>query len=308
MHKIARILCNIANRLVRRSYWYRENYFGGADKFWRFNTFNLDVLNTGSNSGKYAFNYDGLPVKGFNMALGPQSLEHDFNILKNYFSYLHEGAKVLITLCPFSCLHSKYGSAARRKYYTFLHPATIDGFDDAERLDVLRFMENPIKTKPTMCIKFVAREIAGMLLDRRSCAVDYAQSAQTFIDGWKTQFGILDLDAPLSLQHIAQMSQRACVLRDMIDFCTTRSFEPILIIPPMHPALSMRLTEEFRDNYIYDFLRKVNRPGVQFMDDMTIPGFERDENFANALFLSEIGARKYTKIILDRVGLVGGID
>ena len=308
MRRIARAFCNAANRIVRRSHWYRNIYFCGADKFWRFNTFNLDVANTGSNSGKYAFNYDGLPVKGFNMALGPQSLEHDFNILKNYFSYLHEGARIIITLCPFSCLHSKYGAEARRKYYTFLHPATIDGFDDAERMEVLRFMENPFKAKPKMCIKFVVREMIGKLLYRRVSEVDFSQSAQAFIDGWKKQFGIVDLDAPLSSQHVEQMEQRAGVLRDMIDFCTARSFKPILVIPPVHPALSVFLTEKFRDRYIYDFLRKVNRPDVQFMDDMVLPGFEQDEYFINALFISELGAKRYTRIVLDRVGLLGGID
>ena len=68
--------------------WYREGFWKGTTKFWNIPSCDYEVINLGSNSGKYAFCYDGLPVKGMNWAIGPQSLVHDFNILKNSVSTL----------------------------------------------------------------------------------------------------------------------------------------------------------------------------------------------------------------------------
>lgn len=77
----------VNNHLVQSSDFYKS-IWGGANKFWHIRNFNLDVVNLGSNSGVYAFEYSDLDLLGMNWALGPQSLVHDFNILKNYFSYL----------------------------------------------------------------------------------------------------------------------------------------------------------------------------------------------------------------------------
>lgn len=92
------------NGLIRRSYWYNNILFPDCKKFWSHNTFNLDVVNLGSNSGKYAFEYSEEHVKAANWAMGPQTLLADFEILKNYCSYLKNDAVVIIPLCPFTCL------------------------------------------------------------------------------------------------------------------------------------------------------------------------------------------------------------
>lgn len=63
---------------------------------------NLEVVNLGSSSGKYAFDYNSLKIKGANWALAPQTLYYDFVLLKQFHSYLRPGARVLIPLCPFS--------------------------------------------------------------------------------------------------------------------------------------------------------------------------------------------------------------
>ena len=84
------------NKIIRHTKWY-DQYWNGVQKFWYLNRFNLDVVNLGSYSGKYSFNYNDLGVTGMNWAVGPQSLVHDFNILKNYFSYLKLRGTVIIS-------------------------------------------------------------------------------------------------------------------------------------------------------------------------------------------------------------------
>lgn len=304
-----RITCRFVgklNALIRRTHWYNETYWRGAAKFWYHNTFGLDVVNTGSNTGKFAFDYSGCGIRGFNMALGPQSLVHDFNILKNYFSYLKMGATVIIPLCPFSCLHSEYGRDANFKYYTFLHPATIIGFEDGERTRALKIRDNPFGMIPRTCVKALCRElwskVASKFRWQLTKGKDFETSTNVFLKGWMMQFSISDLSAPLTHKHLDEFNQRAGVLRDMIDFCVERSFKPILVIPPMHKTLTKRFPTTFIENYVDDFVRAVNRPDVQFYNDMAID--LPDDCFENALFLNRKGAKCYTREFLRREGLL----
>lgn len=287
------------NKAIRHTKWY-EQYWNGVQKFWYLNRFNLDVINLGSNSGKYAFNYEGLDVTGMNWAIGPQSLVHDFNILKNYFSYLKPGATVIITITPFSSLISpKYTKTTNLKYYTFLHPATILNFDENERIKALKIKQSPIREMPWLCIKRTVKEIAKYIIHKPLSKCNMENNAETFINLWKKQFGINDLDAPLSEQHVKDQENRIQVLKEMIDFCLERDLKPVLTIPPIHFSLKKRLTNKCRENYIYSFIRKANEQNVPFLNYIDDERFNSDKYFSNSFFLNEKGAKKFTKIVLE---------
>ena len=285
------------------------------------NRFNLDVVNLGSNSGKYAFDYDGLYITGMNWAVGPQSLVHDFNILKNYFSYLGSGASVIITLCPFSSLISQYNKNSNLKYYTFLHPATILDFDEDERMKALKIKESPIREMPWLCIKRTLKEGIKHVIHRPVSKCDMEKNAAIFIDSWKRQFGIADLDASLSEQHGKDQENRCRVLKDMIEFCLERNLKPALVIPPVHPSLGKKLTEKCRENYIYSFVKKAltekcrenyiysfvkkaNKLNIPFLNYMDDERFNDDKYFRNSFFLSEEGAKMFTSIVLKDLHLL----
>ena len=72
------------NKIIRGTEWY-DRYWGGVTKFWSLRTFDIEIVNLGSNAGKHDFCYDDCDISGMNWAIGSQSLVHDFNILKNYF-------------------------------------------------------------------------------------------------------------------------------------------------------------------------------------------------------------------------------
>lgn len=286
------------NKVIRHTKWY-EQYWNGVQKFWYLNRFNLDAVNLGSNSGKYAFNYEGLDIAGMNWAVGPQSLVHDFNILKNYFSYLRNGATVLITLCPFSSLVSQYNKSTNLKYYTFLHPATILDFDEDERIKALKIKEIPIRIMPWLCIKRTLKEVIKHIVYKPQSKCDMEKNATVFIGSWKKQFGIADLDAPLSEQHSKDQENRIQVLKEMVEFCLERDLRPVLVIPPVHPSLGKRLTEKCRENYIYSCVRRANEHNVSFLNYMDDERFHDDRYFLNSFFMSEEGAKKFTGIVLN---------
>ena len=291
------------NKVVRHTNWYEE-YWNGVQKFWYLNRFNFDVVNLGSNSGKYAFNYEKLDIAGMNWAVGPQSLVHDFNILKNYFSYLRSGATVFISLCPFSSLVSQYDKNTNLKYYTFLHPATILNFDEKERIRALKIKESPIKEIPWLCIKRTLKEGIKYVIHKPLPKCDMEKSATKFIDSWKRQFGIVNLDAPLSRQHNKDLENRSLALRDMIEFCLERDLKPVLVIPPVHPALSKRFTKKCRENYIYSFVRRANEYNVPFLNYMDDERFHDDRYFSNSFFMSDKGAKKFTQTVLKEINLI----
>lgn len=292
------------NKVIRHTKWY-EQYWNGVQKFWYLNRFNLDVVNLGSNSGKYAFNYEGLDIAGMNWAVGPQSLVHDFNILKNYFSYLRNGATVIIAITPFSSLVSpNYNKGTNLKYYTFLHPATILNFDENERIKALRIKVNPVREMPWLCIKQTLKEGIKHIIHRPVSKCDIEKNASIFIDSWKKQFGITDLEASLSEQHSQDQVNRSQVLRDIIEFCLERNLRPALVIPPVHPSLSKKLTEKCRENYIYSFVKKANKRNIPFLNYMDDERSQNDGYFINPFFMSEDGAKMFTKIVLKDLNIL----
>ena len=288
------------NKIIRHTDWYNKTFWNGATKFWSQNQFGLDVVNLGSGAGVHAFNYDGMRIKGANWALGPQSLVHDYNILKNYFSYIKDGGYVIITICPFSGLISKYGKEHNFKYYSFLHPATIQNFEESERQRALRIRQNPFGEMPLYSIKKTVLEFFEKTKHKviHSERTSLEKSAIQMMNGWKKQFDIKDLSEVVSIQHAREIVIRRQTLLEMVRFCKERSLKPVVVVPVMHKSLSSMFPDIFNINYIDRLLEDVDAPILNFMnDDIGI----NDNYFSTALFLNKEGAKEFTKVVLNRI-------
>ena len=132
---------------------------------------------------------------------------------------------------------------------------------------------------------------------------EFQQDAERWIKNWKREFRIDDMDAPLSDENKKGAESRRKLLSEMIDFCLVRELRPVLVLPPMHPSLSRLFTKEFRENYIYSFLRRTNTRNILFLDYFDDKRFVSAENYDNSFFLSQEGARRFTRIVLEDVGL-----
>lgn len=299
MNKIKRYFFAKANAVIRHTDWYNNILWGGVTKFWLSKQFGLDVVNLGSGAAVNAFNYEGLPIKADNWALSPQSIVHDFNILKNYFSYIKEGGYVIITICPFSGLFSNYDKKHNFKYYSFLHPATISNFDECERQKALRLKHNPIKEMPSYCIKRTAREYILMMKNRLRYQNrnNLRLSSTVIMESWKTQFAIVDLGKPLSKQHEKEIESRGQTLRDIVMFCKERNLKPCIVIPVMSSYLSSLFPKNFKSIYMEKLLDEIDVPILDYMYDEI---GNHDEYFETALLLNNIGAKIFTaKVICD---------
>lgn len=305
--KIVRKICQIINhRVIYKTKWW-DTFWGGTTKFWNIKEFNLQVVNLGSNSGKYSFCYERLPIKGQNWAIGPQSLVHDFSLLRNYFSYIGQRGIVLIPLCPFSGRFSPYERAKRFKYYPIFHPATIESFEDSERTRAYRIKNNPIKEIPLKCIKATVKEWSQMLKNRLKGGkrqIDFENDAHRWIDLWMKQFKLESLETPLNNEEKEQQDSRAATLKDIIDFCMDRDLKPYIVIPPVHRELSDLFSDACKKQNIYQLIQKATDNADIVLDYFTDTRFQKDEYFQNAYFMNKLGAKTFTKQVLADIGLI----
>lgn len=306
MVKIKNKIVSLANKLVKRTPWYKK-LWGGALRIYNLNEFNLQVVNTGSGSGVSNFNYSGLPIKGFNFALAPQSLLHDFNIIKNYFSYFKKGCTVLIPICPFSGLIVNYEKSHNFKYYPMLHPASIQNFDENERTQAYKMYRDPFSSNPVNCAKEITLYYLRFLKNKichKNDSLTIAESAESFIAGWKKQFSLENFSSIITHDHLEQLNSRKDTLGKMFDFCLERGFNPVLVLPPMHHTLSSQFPSSFFEQYVQPLIDEAICRKIHFFDYTFDQRFSNDSYYSNALFLNEVGAKTFTKEILTTLNLI----
>lgn len=306
--KIVLALPLLLNRLVKKTNWYnnvvpdKRNY-PNNDWYRKHTERNFDVINLGSSSGVYDFDYEGLNIKALNWALQPQSLEYSFKILKMYFSILKQKGIVIIPFCPFSGLTVKWAESAYDKYYGILDSTLIDNY---ERVSFCR--QYPLLAHPKIALKRLLKDEPKKNFGRQTYNVktddDYKRDAQQWICDWKREFKISDFNAPLSEENLKSAEQRKVLLKDMIEFCLERELSPVLVLAPMHPSLSKMFTPEFREHYIYSFLKDTDTHGALFLNYIDDSRFVANKYFANSFFLSKEGAKKFTKIVLKDIGVI----
>lgn len=297
----------LLNRCVKHTNWYRnvipniENY--PTNEWYRtHDERNFEVVNIGSSSGVYAFDYSETGLKAFNWALQPQSMEYSFGVLKNYFSILGEKGIVIIPFCPFSGLSvtGKWTESSNDKYYYILDSTLIHNFSK-----VSQRRKYPLFTQPKQSLKRLIKDIPPRK-GIRSCNVchsslEFEQDAKNWIRNWMKEFNISNLDAPLSEENKRGAESRKETIQEMIAFCIERNLRPILVIPPIHSSLADKLTPTFRENYIYSFLKTANVTQIPFLNYIDSPDFRDDRYFSNSYFMSEEGAKEFTKVLLKQI-------
>ena len=293
------------NGAIRRTHWFNEELFPDCRKFWNYNTFNTDVLNLGSTSGYYAFDYEGLPIKGGNFALRHNPLSGDQAILKNYFGYLNpKGSHVIIPLCVFSSLAGSYDFMEDR-FYTLIYPSSIPHFSYRRQQQIKAIAASPIRRFPLWSfyteLRAQLRGTGHSTLTEEQMKAD----AERWIKGWKHEFALSDFSQPLSLFNKDGVNDAAEILNDIISFCKERNIKPVIMIPPMYHTLAEKFDEKARQLFVYDLIEKIEDKTVPFHNYMDDSRFSRDSSlFMNSFFLNKKGAKKFTRIALTDIGLL----
>ena len=308
--RLVKLPIDTLDKLVKKTNWYRnsipnmENY--PSDKWYREHLErNYDVVNIGSSSAVFCFDYEGLGVKAFNWALKPQSMEYSFKVLKQYFSILRQNGIVLIPFCPFSGLSvtGKWAEYANDKYFHILDCTLIDNYQS-----VAKRRQHPFLSMRLQSIKRLIRDVpwSNMYTYDIQCKTkdEFEKSANNWINLWMRQFDIADLNAPLSYENMEGRKSRLKIVKDMITFCQERDLEPVIVLPPAHETLNRYFTSDFVRNYITSFLDELNSPEVKVLNYLVNSKFTEDEYFRDAYFMNKEGAKAFTRQVLSDIKLI----
>lgn len=266
----------------------------------------LDMISLGSTPARFAIDYAGTDVKGFNLAVCPQTLEYDMRMLKNMHSFLDDnGPRVAaLVLCPFSLLKDRYrhedGPLSRDlRYYLILHHAMINGYDEAvyqrlrHKAPLLLASRANLRTalrRPLM--RKLAATTNGLGAD------GMRESARSYIAGWSREFGLGDLAAGnMSADASRALGDNAALIGDMVRFCAERDIRLVAVVPPLSQALRDMIPDSFIEKNLYAPLRGT---GVPVFDFAAEPGLADDDNcFVDALCLNAAGRRTFTRRLTD---------
>lgn len=308
---LGKLAYKVFNRLFRRSEKLRC-YFGFT-KFLNRIPQNLEIVNLGSSSGKYAFEYDN-SIKGANWALSPQTLYYDFNILKQFYSYLKPNAFVIVSLCPFSsCIKNFSETRIKLKYYSFLHPAMIYEYSKEIYKTISSLKSHPIFLSCKLIgfesfircfITSLIKLHPSMLSSNPMNEDTLEKDAKRWIKGWKEQFNINDLDSENISEETQNVIQyNAKLLSTMTDFCKERDLKLVFVLPPVTKTLSLNFSDSFKELYIYSLFADDNMKEVQFLNYFVDERFSNSDLYFNSYFLNAKGRKLFTNQVIKDIKL-----
>lgn len=293
------------NKIIRKGYWFNNEFLPECNKFWYYNTFNTDVMNVGSTNACFAFNYDGLNIKGANFALRRNPQWADLAVLKCYFSYLNpKKSTVLIPLCPFTALSALYENV-EDFHYSVLRPPVMPTFYYQQQVRANNMRERTFKYY-TIC--GFLKDIKHMCFSRESKVLSEEQllsDANSVFDSWMSEFSLRDFEAPLSGLNKDSIKEAGRLLNETIAFCKARNIAPAIIIPPVYHTLADKFTEKGNQILFDSILNQVVDKNIPVLDYFRDKEFCEDKRlFRNSFLLNKTGARLFTKRVLTDLNLI----
>ena len=294
-------IVNIANRLTQHTYWFNHIVFPGCRKFWTLKEFNLKIVNLGSSSAFYGFDYSSVDnkIKAANWALAPQTFVGDLQILRNYYSYLKNDATVIIPICPFSSLGGGDDHLSDR-YYTILNIASIPHASYKKKIEVNRLFGNPILYYPI----FEILNTIYRLFKKKPQTLsnnEMIRDANNRINNWKKEFSIISFDKNLSILQKDLMQQSERTLKEIVLFCKERNLTPVVVIPPASEILLKQIDLNVRNVFIYSFLKNAITNDIKVLDYFDDSDFHDSKLFRDSFLLNSKGAKLFTKKVLNDI-------
>lgn len=265
------------------------------------NNVKYQIVNLGSNHPKFALDYSvSSMVKGANWAVGPQTFEYDFAILKNNVQHLAPGAVVVIPVCLLNFfLYRQKLRAIHAKYYNFLPKEDIVKYSVFEKFMNVTF---PI-IKP-LRLRFLLKDI------KKDSRLDYTSNPMTseeqlnkdasyWVDVWNKQFDIKLPEPRLSDFNISEILNNIRVLREMLNYCVKNNLKPVIAILPVTDNLSSQFSNSFIDNHIIKYINEANSINAPLMNYLKDQRFADSSLYINSFFMNKKGREIFTKQFLN---------
>lgn len=262
---------------------------------------NLEIVNLGSNHPKFGFDYTDLDVKGENFAVGPQTLEYDFTILRNNVSHLAPNAVVVIPICLLKLfLYRQKGRTVHTKYYSFLESKDIVGYSQLDKWSNYCFplLFHPMRLRNLL---MDVKKDNRLSLDVNLCKteVDLNKDADRWIDIWNKEFDIKLPTPTLSAENKSDIQKNIHILKEMIEFCLSKGLRPVIAILPVTNYLYSRFTPEFIENHILAYIAEANEFKVPVKNYLTDERFTDSSLYINSFFFNTKGRKMFTKQFIE---------
>lgn len=296
----------LLNFLYRRTNHY-NNQFVDARKFWKSanRECGLQIVNLGSNHPKFGLDYADTGVKGENWAVGPQTLEYDFAILRNNLDRLAPGATVIIPICLLKMfLFRQKSRSVHQKYYTFLPKEDIVDYSTWEKFCNIIFpVINPHRWL------YVIRDVKkderfDLTSNPMTTKEQLEKDADMWIDIWDREFDIILPEPTLSEENLDDIRNNVRILREMLEFCASRGLKPVLTLLPVTETLSSRFSSSFIANHILRYLDEANAVNARVLNYLKDPRYTDSSLYINSFFMNSVGRHQLTKQVLTDLGLI----
>lgn len=298
------MLRKIADKYLKKTIWYQDSLFPDCKKFWNNSYKKLKVLNLGSTSAVYAFDYTCSTVNAANLAVRRNPLRGDLAILRQYSKSLCDNNTiVIITLCPFSSLAGDYDIRDER-YYTILEKEYIPMYNTAIASKVLEMKQHPSRYYHLgeFC-KGLKRAIVG-LRHNENTEPKMIIDANNRMVNWLSEFHIESMDAEISVQNKKSIASAISTIDDLIAVCNESKSRPIVVIPPMYHTLSDMFSKRFLDQLLGGLECNLKIKGVDYYNCMFDKNISNNvDNFTNSFLLNKKGAQIFTNKILKQIGI-----
>ena len=301
--KIVKKIKNQFRKFIKKSDWYNTTFMD-CKKFWDGFPMGLDVVNLGSTSSVFAFNYEGIDKKCANWAMRPQTLYADFLILQNYCSYLKPGSIVFIPICPFSSLSSpRYLTKGADRYYTILASESIWPYSFEKYNQMTNIKNQPQRYYPLGSFVMDVLRLCH-IAKRRS--VTHTSATEVMLDAdarnriaaWKNEFSIIDFNYPLRLHNQDMLDIAKELIREMVQFCKEREFVPVIVVPPIASPLADKFSDYAVGKYVTPLLDEGNKEGVLVLNYLKDEKFGKCEYYQDSICMNNIGSKIFTQQVL----------
>ncbi len=261
---------------------------------------NLEIINLGSNHPKFGFDYTGLDVKGENWAVGPETFEYDFAVLRKNVSHLASRAVVVIPVCLLNFFYRQINRSTHAKYYSFLSPEDIVGYSQLDKWSNYSF---PLLFNPRRLSNLIrdVKKDNRLTLDVNLCKTeaDLNKDADRWIDIWNKEFDIKLPIPTLSAENKSDIQKNIQILKEMIEFCLSKGLRPVIAILPVTNYLYSRFTPEFIEKHILAYIAEANEAKVPVKNYLTDERFTDSSLYINSFFFNTKGRKKFTKQFIE---------
>lgn len=304
---ICLVLVLLLNALYKRTNHF-NNQFVDVKKYWKPNSLrqNLDLVNLGSNHPKFGFDYSECKVAGENLAIGPQTFEYDFAVLRHNIGRLKKGATVLIPVCLLKFfLYRQDNRSIHAKYYTFLPAKDIVGYNLFEKLSKITFplLFNPKRFR--FLIKDVKKDNRLNLETNPNTDESFLlKDAENWMKCWEREFNISFDSLKLSDKNKNDIQKNIEILKEMLAYCKQNDLNPIITILPVTKYLSSQFSEEFIQNHILAYIERANTINVPVLNFLKAERFTAPDYYINSFFMNRVGARMFTENVLEVLRII----